>query len=151
MADNATPAAQNEGAAGGAPPAAAAAQPAATGAPGKDTDTRVAELSKESAAYRTQRNDALRRAHAFETMLKAHGIDTSAATTERLNALPVSGGQVDGVFEYSPPKIDVPKAKPPAARAEGNPALTIDQIKTWKPEEINKRWDEVQAVLTAKR
>ena len=83
---------------------------------GKDeAPDRVTELSKESASYRTQRNEALRRAHAFETMLNAHGVNTSGVTDDALKALPIKVGKVDGQFSYTPPKIDVPRNEPASA------------------------------------
>ena len=111
-------------------------------------DPRIAELSRESAAYRTQRNEALRRAHAFETMLKAHGVDLSGVTSGALSDLPISGGKVDGVFAYTPPKIEVPR-KEETGRAEGKPALTLDEVRKWPPAEINRRWDEVKNLMEA--
>lgn len=114
---------------------------------GKDeTPDRVAELSKESAGYRTQRNAAVRRAHAYETMLKAHGVDTSGVTDDALKGLPIKAGQVDGQYQYTPPKIDVPRTEP-AQRVEGKPALTLEEVRTWPADEINKRWDEVSALM----
>ena len=113
----------------------------------EQVDPRIAELSRESAAYRTQRNGALRRAHAFETMLKAHGIDLSGVTDAALAALPISGGKVDAPYDYTPPKVEVPKAEPAAARTEGGPTLTVEEVRKWPAAEINRRWDEVSALL----
>ena len=113
------------------------------------SDPRIAELSRESAGYRTQRNAAVRRAHAYETMLKAHGVDTSGVTTEALEAIPISGGQADGPFAYTPPKIEVPKADTGGQRAEGKAAPTLDEIRKWPADQINKRWDEVKAAMAA--
>ena len=109
-------------------------------------DTRVAELSREAAGYRTQRNEAVRRAHAYETMLKAHGVDVSGVTAERLASIPISGGAADGPYDYTPPKIEVPRAEP-NGRAEGGPSLTLDEVKGWSRDEINKRWTEVTALM----
>ena len=111
-----------------------------------DDGARIAELSKKSAAYRTARNDALRRAHAYETMLTAHGIDTSPASPDVLKTLPINNGKVDGEFIYTPPKIAVPRV-PDAQRAEGKPGLTLEQVRTWHPDEINRRWDEVKGLM----
>ena len=110
------------------------------------TDTRVAELSREAAGYRTQRNEAVRRAHAFETMLKAHGVDVSGVTSERLSSIPISGGAADGPFDYTPPKVEVPKA-PGNGRAEGAAAPTLAEVRTWSPERINREWDTVKGLL----
>ena len=108
---------------------------------------KVAELSRESASYRTQRNEALRRSHAYETMLKAHGIDLAPASSETVQNLPIKAGSIDGKWDYTPPKIEVPKqAKPPEAAATPT-ALTKEALHTMSHEEINKRWDEVSALM----
>ena len=121
-------------------------------AAGGGDEGRVAELSRESAAYRTQRNEALRRASAYETMLKAHGVDTAPVTADALAKLPISEGRVDGKFEYAPPKIKVPEQKdPPKAGGEGKVAPTLDEVKTWSSDRINKRWDEVKSLLAKER
>ena len=113
------------------------------------TDPRIAELSRESAGYRTQRNQAIRRAHAYETMLKAHGVDLSGVTTEKLSGIAISGGKADSPFEYTPPPIEVPKADTTQQRAEGQSStLTLDEVRKWPADEINKRWDEVSALMS---
>ena len=113
-------------------------------------DTRIAELSRESAAYRTGRNEALRRAHAYETILKAHGIDVSGVTSEALSGLPISGGKVDGVYAYTPPKIEVPRAPEPARAGDDKPPLTLDEVRKWPADEINRRWTEVKGLMEKK-
>ena len=112
-------------------------------------DKRIAELSHESATYRTQRNEAVRRAHAYETMLKAHGVDLSGVTVDKLNAMPINAGRVEGQFDYTPPKIEVPKNAAINQRAEGAATLTLEQVENWPREEINRRWPEVKALLEA--
>ena len=110
-------------------------------------DARIGELSKQSASYRVQRNEAVRRAHAFEVMLTAHGVDTSNVTSEALRGLPVKDGRVDGQFEYTPPKLNpAPKTDAPP-RVEKGAALTLDEVRQWPADQINKRWDEVQALM----
>ena len=111
----------------------------------ESSNQRIAELSKESASYRTQRNEALRKAHAYETILKAHNVDISQVKTESLESLPISGGKVDGVFKYKPPKIEVPKE--PKAKAEGSAPVTLDEVKKWPAAKINKNWGTVTALL----
>ena len=127
-------------------------KPAAKGEPTKEStpnvDARVAELTKEAAAHRVARNNAIRQAHAYKTILKAHGIDLGSVTEERLNAIPISDGKADGVFDYTPPKVAAPKKDDPPKK-EGQPALTKESLATMPHDEINKRWGEVQAVLQA--
>ena len=115
--------------------------------PETSVDTRVADLSKESASYRTQRNEAVRRAHAYETMLKAHGIDTNTVTNEALSNIPIKAGKADAPYQYKPPKIAVPRAiKPQKAGTQAEP-ITLEQVKKWPSAEINRRWDEVKILL----
>lgn len=118
-------------------------------APAPSGDAKVAELSKESAAYRTQRNGALRRAHAFETMLSAHGIDTSGVTAERLDALPIASGMVDGQYDYSAPPIKAPAVEPRADEGAQSQGLSRETIEAMAPSEINGRWTEIKSWLAA--
>ena len=113
-------------------------------------DARIAELSKESAGYRTQRNDAVRRAHAYETMLKAHNVDVSGVTSDALKGIPISGGKADGEFSYTPPKIRVPEKVDPPKAGDSKPALTLDEVKTWDADRINANWNEVKALMSAR-
>ena len=55
--------------------------PASTDKDGQG-DARIAELSRESASYRNQRNAALRRAHALETIAIAHNLDLSGGVSD---------------------------------------------------------------------
>ena len=122
-------------------------QPEGGAKPAGDAPDRVAELSKEAASYRTQRNAALRRSHAYETMLKAHGVDLTPVTEDSLSGLPINAGRVDAPFEYKPPKIEVPKQVQASATPGAAPALTKEALRSMSVDEINKRWDEVSAVL----
>ena len=79
-------------------------------------------------------------------MLTAHGVDISGVTADKLDKLPISGGAVDGQFPYTPPKVDVPR-NAQTGRFEGQAPLTLAEIETWPADQINQRWDEVQAVL----
>jgi len=112
----------------------------------------AAELRRESASYRTQRNAALREAHAYKTMLLAHNIAVDGVNEDKLKDLPISDGRVDGKFDYTPPAIAVP-AKPTSqanASIGGNAKpLTLDEVGGWSEEQINANWDEVQRLLIA--
>ena len=122
-------------------------EPAATATPAPTAD--VAGLHKEAAAYRVQRNDALRQAHAYGVILKAHGIDTASVTKDRLESLPISGGAVDGQFDYTPPKIaPVPKGKVDSGPSKAD-VLTRESLETMSQAEINSRWDEVKKLLSS--
>ena len=90
---------------------------------------RITELSKESAGYRVQRNEALRKNLAYETVLKAHNVDVKQLNLNELDSLPVRNGQVDGTFKYKPPKREVPKE--PRGKVEGSAPITLDEVKKW--------------------
>ena len=115
----------------------------------KPPDDRVKELTNEARNYRVQRNQALRRAHAYETMLKAHNIDTSAVTEDKLSNLPIDSGKVDGSFEYAAPKPEVKKraTEKPVGSDTDDTRLTRADIDGMTHEEINSRWDEVKTFL----
>ena len=111
---------------------------------------RVAELGREAASYRTQRNDALRRAHALDTIVRAHNIAVDdVMTPEALDRLPINAGQVDGPFRYVPPKFTAPVAAggSSAAPASSEVTLSRETIESMTPEQINARWDDIKAFL----
>lgn len=109
----------------------------------------VKGLRQEAKNYRQARNDALRKSHAYRTILDAHKIDLSVVTDHALANLSIEGGKVDSEFTYTPPQIDPPKRAPAKAAGEGKGGLTKDDLKGMKPEEINRRWSEVRSVLAA--
>lgn len=108
----------------------------------------VGELSRESAAYRTGRNDALRKAHAYGTIIKAHNIDVTSVSDTALQALPIENGKVDGVFAYSPPEVQVSTKRDPNAVQKDSQGLTMDDVKKMSPQDINANWKEVSGLLS---
>ena len=108
---------------------------------------RVAELSREAASYRSQRNQALRRASAYLTMLKAHSVDVSMVTEESLSNLPIHEGKVDGEFKYKAPSINVPKARQNQRADTGTRSMTLGDIKSMSMSQINAQWGDVKRVL----
>lgn len=112
---------------------------------------KVKELNRKCAQYRTQRNNALRRSHGAETMLKAHGISTSPLDGDALKNLPIDSGKVDGVFDYKPPAFkekhggDPKTAGPPSV--SGN-SLSHDILEKMPASEVNKRWGEIKTFLS---
>ena len=112
-------------------------------------DPRIAELSRESASYRAQRNQSLRREAAYGAVLKAHGIKVEL-DADALASLPIASGRVDGEYPYKAPKIES-GATAPRSTSSASSVLTVEEIKAMKPDEVNRRWDEVQAVLKATR
>ena len=109
------------------------------------------EPSEQLAAYKAQRDNAIRRAHALETILSHHGVDLACVTSQALDLLPIADGRVDGTFPYDPPP---PVKKTPPAPTESSPAgagkeLTREDIAKLTPSEINRLWGEgkIQSVL----
>ena len=134
--------------------------PAPTPAPTPDSDPDNAAPLKaardEAAKYRTQRNDALRRATALETIAKAHGLDTAAADSEAVRNLAISDGKVTDTFQYTPPKPGANSARavhtpsgsagqPPATQPDEG--LTHEKIAGMKPHEINQNWEKISAFM----
>ena len=111
-------------------------QPADT-APAQDAAS-VQRANGEAARFRSERNDALRRAHAFATILKAHNIGTDGVTPDALAGLQIEGGAVKGEFPYTPPKPNLngaqaasggrPPATAPAITREALARMTAGQI-----------------------
>lgn len=115
-------------------------------------DAQIAELRREAGSYRTQRNAALRRSHAFETIVNAHQIDASSVTEAALAALPISEGKVDGQFQYTPPKPTATPASRQAVRVGETgqeSALTREAIAEMRPDQVNARWNEIKEFLRA--
>lgn len=115
-------------------------------------EKKIASLSKESANYRTQRNTALRRSAAYETMLGAHNIKTDDVTEDALEGLLIKNGKVDSEFKYSAPKPESTKTRTsesPNTRVtpEKGTTLTRADIAGMSEEQINKRWDEIAPQL----
>ena len=103
----------------------------------------IAKANKEAARYRTERNTALKRAHAFRTILDAHNIDHSVATDQALAALDIEAGEVVTPFQYVAPKIkSPPKAPANSSEGAGDSGLTREKIEQMTPEEINKAWED---------
>lgn len=120
--------------------------------PGKEQPPNVD--AQQLAAYRSQRDTAIRRVHALETICKHHSIDVSSVTPEALAKLPINKGVVDGAFEYSPPPPK-PKDPPPKPTEPGkgrkDGELTKEDVKKMSHKEINDNWDKVKVVLAANK
>ena len=109
------------------------------------------EPSEQLAAYKAQRDSAIRRAHAFQTILEHHGVDLACVTPQALDLLPIADGRVDGVFAYDPPP-PVKKTPPPPTEPSPNGAgaePTLEDIRKLTPSAINELWKEgkIQSVL----
>ena len=114
----------------------------------------LAKVRKEAQKLRSQRNRALRRASAFETMLEAHNIDSSVATDQALAALDIEDGEVKDVFAYTAPKIkSKPSQSSEASESAESGGLTREKIEKMSVDEINKLWEsgEMQGFLKSQR
>ena len=102
-------------------------------------------------AYRSQRDMAIRRVAAYETILKHHNISTATVTPDRLETLPIKDGVIDGKFEYAPPppKVKEPPAKPTEPGKNGGGEMTLDDVQKMSREQVNSDWENVSAVLAA--
>lgn len=115
-------------------------------------DKELKSLREESAKYRSQRNQALRRGSALETIAKAHQIDLSKVTDEALEALPIVDGRVDGEFAYEVPSLRPPGAteRKPRVTDGGKGQLTKEALSSMSVAEIRALpWDQVRAALAA--
>lgn len=113
--------------------------------------TKLEAASREAASYRSQRNAALRKASAYETMLKAHSISLEVVTDEALEAMTIRDGRVDSPFKYTAPKPEASDTKETRTAqrvgTEKPAGLTRDDISGMSEDEINRRWDEIAPVL----
>ena len=107
---------------------------------------RPPEAAEEIDNYRRERNRLLRRSHALETILKTHGIDFGFLSDSELEKLPIHKGGVDGVFNYKAPEIKVPPPKS-TPRAETPAAPTLDDVKGWSDDKIEKNWDMIKDLM----
>ena len=107
----------------------------------------IQSLRQEAARYRVSRNDALRRAHALSTVIKAHNVSFSIDDAD-LSSLDIKDGSVTGDFKYEPKKIS---DKPLPNVAKGETGLTMDRIREMSAKELSENWDEVKTVLESQR
>ena len=115
----------------------------------KKMDAHTSEQIEKSdllASYRTQRDNAVRKAHAYATMLKAHGISTDTITDASLQQITIHAGEADSPFEYKAPKISVP-APVKTNKTEPCPQPTLEEVKTWGEDKINDNWDMVKNLM----
>lgn len=112
-----------------------------------DHTAEVESLRKEASRHRVARNDALRRVHALDTVVKAHNIRFSLDEAD-LSGLTIKDGQVEGEYKYTLPTTPVnpPPTDDPSSTEEG---LTLDKVKMMSAAEIEADWDNVQSVMAA--
>ena len=82
-------------------------------------------------------------------VLEAHSIDISGITNEAVSGLPIDNGKVDGSFQYTKPSVGNGKpTSDPKKTGDDKGVLTLDQVKGWSPEQINKNWDKVSNLMS---
>ena len=81
--------------------------------------------NQEAAKYRTERNAALRRAHAYEAMLRAHNIDIASVTDDSLRGMEIDQGAVVEEYSYTPPPMR--RSDPAGAAAPGGQPASTQQ------------------------
>ena len=116
----------------------------------KDLEGKVQALSKESAGYRVQRNDALKREHLLKAVLSKHGVDTEKLKDYDLGKLTVNDGVVSGEVNYEVPAPAKVKAgsSTKAVNVKAEPPLTLKEVEdNWSAEQINKNWSKVKTLM----
>lgn len=117
-----------------------------------DLKHKVVALAKESARYRTARNAALRESHALRQIAKSHSVNVDEhLTVEKLDALKIVDGAVQGDFTYSAPSLKQAKeqaqTKTTQKSEEKSVGLTEESIAAMSHDEINKNWDAIQKFM----
>ena len=119
-----------------------------------DNEAALKAARAEAAKHRTERNAALRDAAAVRKVAKAHNIDLSVVSAEAVEKLAIQDGKVVDEFDYTAPAPQVKKSISAGEAPGGQPAssaksagLTREDIAKMSPSEINKRWDEVSALM----
>ena len=107
--------------------------------------TELEKARNEAASYRNQRNVALRKLHASETVISKHNIKFDLNQAD-LGGLAIKDGKVEGEFEYSPGK---PDNSPPKKDGDTKEALTYADVQKMDRHQMQARWDEVQKVMEA--
>ena len=106
----------------------------------------------EAAARRTQRNQALRQAHALGQVLKAHNI-TFDITDADLSSLKIEDGKVQGEFDYTPKSMPAKKVDPSALKeepSEDKSTVTLDSFKSMNIVDRMNNLDKVAPPLETK-
>lgn len=105
----------------------------------------------ESAKHRTARNDALRHSEARRQVIAAHNIEFDTASAN-LKQLEIADGKATGDIGYKPPALVQPTTTAAATPQNSDGAvLTMDALQSMPPDEVNRRWDEVQRLLKQQR
>ena len=108
-----------------------------------ELEAQLSDVRGEAARSRVARNNERKKVFALNEVLQKHNVNFSVGEQD-LSSLKISenDGSVVGEFSYQPPEIkpDIPKA---SSRVE---TLTADDIPHLSVDEINARWDEIEAL-----
>lgn len=111
---------------------------------------RVAKLSRKEAKYRTERNVALKANAGLAHVVNHHNIKADGSVVNSEN-LQIVDGKVVGSVVYSPTALPRKRSNPSTSPDGGQGSgLTLNDVKSMTPAQINKRWDEVKTVLATK-
>ena len=111
----------------------------------------AADLSKSLATANESLATSRREVHALRQMLGAHNVPAELDAS-RLASLTIGAdGSVSGDYGYKPPvpKAPTAPAATPTSASQTANGLTKEMLATMSHGEINKRWDDVKAVLSA--
>ena len=84
------------------------------------------------------------RLHAAQAILNKHNIKVDLPNIKTEGLTVDDDGNVTGEYAYEP--SNKPPDPPPRGQESDTP-LTLSDVKSMKPEEINARWEEVQHVM----
>ena len=119
-----------------------------------DSNTEQVEtVRNEAGARRTQRNQALRQAHALGQVLKAHNI-TFDINDADLSSLKIEDGKVQGEFDYTPKALPAKKVDPSTLKEEpsedNGSTMTLDSFKSMNIVDRMNNLDKVAPFLETK-
>ena len=86
---------------------------------------------------------------ALRAMLKAHNVPVALDEAQLAGLAVDKDGKVTGEYKYVPPSPQKVATNAPAKPAAATNSLSRDDLAKMSHEDINKRWDEVKAVLAA--
>ena len=112
----------------------------------------IESLRRQNAKYRVARNDALRAAHAYKTVVNAHNIKFALDEVD-LTQMQIDNGAVVGDFAYTPPAIKTPSTNDSKSTTMGasGETLSLESVADMDANEINERWDEIKNLMLAKQ
>lgn len=96
-----------------------------------------------------QRNNLLKQHHALMSVLDKHNIQFDITKADLSDIIISEDGSVSGDFDYSPPVVQRPKAVRRAVTSSNRDYITLDNVKSMTPEQINKNWDLISELLAA--